>query len=198
MTIHSSLRDVFDIYAENYPGKPCSGGSKRAFIQDQLIPTFNQLGQELPDDIIKDRSNRTQLDRYISINMAVSRNYLICPQRTNTDYEEHEIGSENSISGKRAKQKNDKQNKKRKEENRLAVEEYLRTHFTDQYHELLTQDAAVAQGKTILDKSYPELGNVSIQEFLRNNPFAGLYVGMTSQILKVEDRKWLSFRGRHR
>ena len=55
MTIHSSLRDVFDIYTENYPGKPCSGGSKRAFIRDQLIPIFNQLGQELPDDIIKDR-----------------------------------------------------------------------------------------------------------------------------------------------
>jgi hypothetical protein len=49
-----------------------------------------------------------------------------------------------------------------------------------------------------LDKSYPELGNVSIQEFLRNNPFAGLYVGMTSQILKEEDRKWLSFCGRQR
>ena len=109
MTIHSSLRDVFDIYTENYPGKPCSGGSKRAFIRDQLIPIFNQLGQELPDDIIKDRKNRTQLDRYIGTNMAVSRKDLICPQRTNTDYEEHEIGSENSFSGKRKKQRNDNQ-----------------------------------------------------------------------------------------
>ena len=43
---------------------------------------------------------------------------------------------------------------------------------------------------------YPDLGDLSILDFLRTYPNAGLYVGMTGQILELEDLRWLSKRGR--
>mmetsp|Transcript_2526 Transcript_2526/g.2836 ORF Transcript_2526/g.2836 Transcript_2526/m.2836 type:complete len:175 (+) Transcript_2526:288-812(+) len=144
-------------------------------------------------------------------NMLRIYRLLIQPQKTHGICVTGEFGEENAHQGKRQRESNarnnhrnnprnskiwnPRRNQKRKEENRLAAEQYLRTCFADQYHALLTQDAAVTEGKTILDKSYPELGNVSIQEFLRNNPYAGLYVGMTGQVLETEDRKSKNMRG---
>ena len=42
---------------------------------------------------------------------------------------------------------------------------------------------------------YPDLGDLSILDFLRTYPNAGLYVGMTGQILEREDLRWLIERG---
>jgi hypothetical protein len=57
---------------------------------------------------------------------------------------------------------------------------------------LVTPEQVEVHWQRILDTKYPEPGDLSIQDFLRNNPDAGLYVGMTGQILEREDFRWLT------
>ena len=71
-----------------------------------------------------------------------------------------------------------------KEENRVAWVEYFRTKFPDQIESLVTPEQAELYGQRILDTKYPDLGDLSILDFLRTYPNAGLYVGMTDQILE--------------
>jgi hypothetical protein len=143
---------------------------------------------------------------------------LIHPEYTNTAYVPGLVGEETGRQGERCKATNAVINAKWnpinnpingpingpiygpiagariKEENRAARDEFFRTKFPDQIDVLVTPKQAEVHRQRILDTKYPDLGDLSIQDFLRTYPNAGLYVGMTGQILEREDLRWLTER----
>jgi hypothetical protein len=57
-----------------------------------------------------------------------------------------------------------------KEKNRIARDEFFRTKFPDQIDALVTPEQAEVYGQRILDTKYPNLGDLSIRDFLRTYP----------------------------
>ena len=110
------------------------------------------------------------------------------------------VGEENASQGKRLKASNAIKNPingaRTKEKNRNARDDFFRENNPEQAELLVTREQVKVLLQRILDTNFPELDNLSIQDFLRMNPNAGLYVGMTGQILELEDLRWLSKRGR--
>jgi len=112
------------------------------------------------------------------------RNGLIKPEHTPKAYEQGLVGGETACQGERVKARNDIHNPingpinnlianaNRKVRNIEAAEASLRENFPDQIEAPVTLKEADAHGQRILDTKYPDLGDLSILDFLIKNPEA--------------------------
>ena len=51
MTLHPNIRAAFDNWVRDHEGTACADALKTAFITDQLIPVYKDLGKALPSNI---------------------------------------------------------------------------------------------------------------------------------------------------
>jgi len=153
-----------------------------------------------------------QIERLLKNLLLANRNGIFKPEYTKHGLERGLVGEESSRQGERLKASNATLNAdwnpinnplnnpiagaRIKEANRVANVEFFRTKFPDQTESLVTPEQAEVHRQRILDTKFPQLGDLSIQDYLRTHPNAGLYVGMTGQVLENEDLRWLTIRGR--
>ena len=187
------------------PGNFLCEGQARIDLRHQLATLDRiEIDQKYPNLGEDARWNKcrddVQIERLLKHLLSENRNGIIQPEKTNHGLKRGLVGEENASQGKRLKASNAIKNPingaRTKEKNRNARDDFFRENNPEQAESLVTREQVEDLLQRILDTKYPELGNFSIQEFLRMNPNAGLYVGMTGQILELEDLRWLSKRGR--
>jgi hypothetical protein len=172
-----------------------------ALDRGEIDQKFPNLGQDARWNKYRDD---VKIECLLKRLLSVNRNGIIFPEFTNHGLEQGLVGEENANQGQKRKASNARHNPinnpinnpiacdRIKEENRMARDDYFRTNNPAQAESLVTPEQVEVYLQRILDTKYPDLGNLSIQEFLRMNPNAGLYVGMTGQILELEDLRWLN------
>jgi hypothetical protein len=168
-----------------------------ALDRGEIDQKFPNLGEDARWNMYRDE---VQIEFLVKNLLRVNRNGIINPEFTNHGLEQGLVGEENASQGQKRKARNAINNSihgaRTKENNRNARDDYFRKNNPEQAESLVTPEQVEVYLQRILDTKYPDLGNLSIQEFLRMYPNAGLYVGMTGQILEREDLRWLTKRGR--
>jgi hypothetical protein len=167
----------------------------------EIDQKFPNLGQDARWNKYRDED---QIELLVKRLLSVNRNGIINPEKTNHGLEQGLVGEENANQGQRLKASNARRNPinnpingaRTKEKNRNARDGFFRTNNPAQAESLVTPEQVEVYLQRILDTKYPDLGNLSIQDFLLMYPNAGLYVGMTGQILEREDLRWLTHEGR--
>jgi len=189
---------------DNNMTEECRGQARQG-IKNQLTTIdrseIDQRFSDLDEDArLKKYRTEKQIERLLEKLLRVNRNGIIKPEKTKRGLEQGLVGEESSCQGERLKAANATynaiNNARIQERNRIARDEFFRTKFPSQSEDLLTIPQAEVHRQRILDTKFPQLGDLSIQEFLSTHPNAGLYVGMTGQVLENEDLRWLSQRGR--
>ena len=199
------------------PGNFLCEGQARIDLRYQLATLDRiEIDQKYPNLGEDARWNKcrddVQIERLHKNLLRENRNGIIQPEKTNHGLKHGLVGEENSSQAQRLKARNARHNPinnpingpinnpingaKIKEKNRIARDDWFRKNNPEQAELLVTPEQAEVLLQKILDTNFPELGNLSIQDFLRMNPNAGLYVGMTGQILELEHLRWLTKRGR--
>jgi hypothetical protein len=192
-------------------------GLERDYLRNQLTDLnrrdIDEKFPDLDDDARWDKyRDEDQIDNRLATLLMTNRNGIIKPEYTNHGKKRGLVGEESSRQGERLKASNATLNAdwnpinnplnnpiagaRIKEANRVANVEFFRTKFPDQTESLVTPEQAEVHRQRILDTKFPQLGDLSIQDFLRTHSKAGLYVGMTGQTLENEDLRWLTLRGR--
>ena len=189
---------------DNNMTEECSGQARQG-IKNELTTIDrrekDQKFKNLDEDArLKKYRNGKQIENLLKGLLLANRNGLIQPEKTKHGLEQGLVREESSRQGERLKAANATynaiNNARIQERNRIARDEFFRTKFPSQSEDLLTIPQAEVHRQRILDTKFPQLGDLSIQEFLSTHPNAGLYVGMTGQVLENEDLRWLSQRGR--
>ena len=199
------------------PGNFLCEGQARIDLRHQLATLDRiEIDQKYPNLGEDARWNKcrddVQIERLLKHLLSENRNGIIQPEKTNHGLKRGLVGEENASQGKRLKARNARHNAingpinnpinnpiygaRTKANNRNARDDFFRENNPEQAELLVTREQVKVLLQRILDTNFPELDNLSIQDFLRMNPNAGLYVGMTGQILELEDLRWLSKRGR--
>ena len=209
---------------DNNMTEECRGQARQG-IKNQLTTIdrseIDQRFSDLDEDArLKKYRTGKQIEYLVERLLKTHRNGIIKPEKTRFGLERGLVGEESSRQGERLKAANATlnainnpinnpingpinnpingpiNNARIQERNRIARDEFFRTKFPSQSEDLLTIPQAEVHRQRILDTKFPQLGDLSIQEFLSTHPNAGLYVGMTGQVLENEDLRWLSQRGR--
>ena len=156
----------------------CRGQEREDLCNQLTTLDRREIDQKFPDldEDARWYKYRTahQINRLLTILLMTNRNGIIQPENTRIGYERGLVGGETSLQGEKRKAANATlnaiANARIKEDNRVAMVEFFRTKFPDQIDALVTPEQAEVYGQRILDTKYPNLGDLSIRDFLRTYP----------------------------